>query len=71
MDVVDKPRALRIVSGEYHAVEEQLNLLLKEYAALVWNFLEINGEVRVSVVLVHQSEFRKAQLLQGAGGRIQ
>lgn len=70
MDVVDKPRPLRIISGNHHQVEEQLNLLLKEYAALVWNFLEIAGEVRVSVVMVHQSEFRKAQLLQGAGGRV-
>jgi hypothetical protein len=70
MDAEIKPRRLRIVSGTVHEVEEQLNRMLDDYMTIMWNWVTVGAELRVSVVLMHQSEVRKAQLMMaGQMGR--
>jgi hypothetical protein len=66
MDITEKPRKLRLLSGDYHAVEEQLNQLLDDYTAIVWNFVEVAADLRVTVVLVHSSVMRQQMLAQAA-----
>ena len=71
MDAEIKPRRLRIVSGTVHEVEEQLNRMLDDYMTIMWNWATVGAQLRVSVVLMHQSEVRKAQLMMaGQMGRV-
>jgi len=65
MDIETKPKPLRIVSGPYREMEHQLNQLLKDYVALVWNLCAIADQMHVTCVMIHQSEMRKMQLMQG------
>lgn len=60
-----KPRRLRIVSGTVYEIEEQMNRMLDEYVTVMWNWTVVGAELRVSVVLMHQREVRKAQLMMG------
>jgi hypothetical protein len=57
--------ALRIVSGPVAQVEAELNTLLNDYMAIVWNFAVIKDEQHVTAVLLHGRELRKQQLAQG------
>jgi len=59
---IQTPRKLLIVSGSAAEVEARLNKVLDEYAAVTWNFAVVKDELRITVVLVHQSEMRKAAL---------
>jgi len=59
---IETPRKLLIVSGSAAEVEARLNKVLNEYAAATWNFAVVKDELKVTVVLVHQSEMRKAAL---------
>lgn len=63
MDAEIKPRRLRIVSGTVFEVEELMNRLLDDYVTVLWNWNVVGADVHVSVVLMHQSEVRKAQLM--------
>lgn len=65
MDAEIKPRRLRIISGTVAEVEEQLNRMLHDYMAIMWNWATVGAELRCTVVLMHQSEMRKAQLMMG------
>jgi len=47
-----------------HELEFELNQLLNDYVALVWNFLAVGDHVHGTVVLLHQGEMRKAALMQ-------
>jgi hypothetical protein len=67
MEPTVKPRKLRIVSGPYLAMEEDLNRLMEEYAVMVWNIAVIGDVPHVTAVLILASEMRKAALMQGAG----
>lgn len=70
MDAEIKPSRLRIVSGSVAEVEEQLNRMLDDYVTIMWNWATVGAEVRCTVVLMHQSEMRKAQLMMaGQMGR--
>ncbi len=69
---IGQSKKLLIVSGHPGHVEEQLNILLNDYATVAWNFLPMGDTVIITVVLVHQSEQRKAALMMGgAHGRPQ
>jgi len=59
---IETPRKVLIVSGSAAEVEARLNKVLNEYAAATWNFAVVKDELRITVVLVHQSEMRKAAL---------
>ena len=71
IDPERRPRRLRILSGTVEELELQLNTVLDEYMALVWNFQVVGERIHGTVVMVHASEIRKQQLAQGAvmGGR--
>ena len=56
--------SLRILSGSPEMVEHEANLLLKNYAAIMWNFSVVRDELVITVILVHERELRKAQLAQ-------
>ena len=69
MNIETKPPKLRILSGTPQAVEYELNLLLNDYAALLWNFAGTGDQVTVTVVLIAASEIRMQQMMQGSKGR--
>jgi len=62
MDPLVPERKIRILSASPAIVEHDLQELLKSYMAVTWNFAVVAGELVVTVVLVHESEIRKAQL---------
>jgi hypothetical protein len=64
MELQDKPRALRIISGSAAYIEGELNRLADEYAGTQWNYAVVKDELVITVVLIHHSELRKAQLMQ-------
>jgi hypothetical protein len=61
-----KPPKIRLVSGDAYSVEMELNQLLDDYTAVVWNFLEVASMLRITVVLVHSSVTRQQMLAQAA-----
>ena len=63
MDAEIKPRRLRMVTGTVAEVEEQLNRMLDDYMTVSFNYCVVGTELRVTVLLLHQSEMRKAQLM--------
>jgi hypothetical protein len=70
INIERKPRRLRMISGSVAEVEEQLNRLLDDYIATTFNFAVVGTEIRITVLLMHQSEMRKAQLMMaGQMGR--
>ena len=70
INIERKPRRLRIISGTVAEVEEQLNRVLDDYVTIMWNWATVGAELRCTVVLMHQSEMRKAQLMMaGQMGR--
>lgn len=72
MDVEAKPRKVRIVSGEVEEVELQLNILAESYGAIMWNFSVVDNRMWMTVVMIHESEMRKAALASRAmPGRMQ
>jgi len=58
----EMPR-LRIVTGSAALVELEVNQLLDNYAVLTWNFAVVKDELRMTAVLVAQSEIRKQALI--------
>lgn len=69
MDVNLKPLKIRVIGGNHHEIEQQLNQLLDEYTAVTWNFCPILDQVRVTVVLLHNSVVRMQMIAQPALGR--
>jgi len=68
MEPMIKELKLRIISEKPEVAERALNALLDTYAVVVWNLSPIGDEMRVTAVLLHQSEIRKAQLMMGGPG---
>jgi hypothetical protein len=68
MDPEIKAPKLRIVSDKPEVVARALNVLLDDYAAITWNFAVVKDELTITVVMVHQSEIRKMQLMMGGAG---
>jgi hypothetical protein len=64
MDAEIKLDRLRIVSGTTAEVELELNRLLDDYTAITWAFYDCGGVPTASVVLLNNSEMRKAAFLQ-------
>jgi len=64
MEVTTKLDRLRIVTGPTHEVEVELNRMLDDYTAIVWSFYDCGGVPTASVVLLNNSEMRKAAFLQ-------
>lgn len=62
MEEVIPKRKVRILSAAPAVVEGQLNELGGEYAPVVWNIAPTDAGIMVTVVLLHESEVRKAQL---------
>lgn len=67
IEVEQKPRKLRIVSGSIEVIEEQLNRLLDDYAVLVWNFSVIDDRQQVTAVLISARELRQQAMAAAAG----
>jgi len=63
-----KPRRIRVVSGPIAVVENELEAMFDDWTAMVWNFIEVQGSIVMSVVMVNNSEMRKAAIAQ-AGSR--
>lgn len=68
VEMEKKPRALRIVEGTVAELELELNALLEDYTALVWNFSPVGAEIRGVVVLISNSVVQRQQL--AAAGRM-
>ena len=64
-----KPLRLRIVGGTRAEVERELNEILEEYSAVVWNFVAVGDRVEANVVLFHNSVIARAQLASAGAGR--
>jgi hypothetical protein len=58
----DEPR-LRIVTGRAEAVEAELGALMYDYTPTHWAFAAVGDHMEVTVVLLHDSEVRKQQLV--------
>lgn len=58
----DEPR-LRIVSGRAEVVEAELNVLMFDYTPAHWAFSTVGDHMELTVVLIHDSEVRKQQLV--------
>jgi hypothetical protein len=69
MEFEKKPRRLRIVTGTVAEVEEQLNQLLDSYLATQYNYAVVGDELRVTVVLLHESVVRMHQIAQAGAMR--
>lgn len=69
MEPERKAKRIRILSGTVPEVEEALNRMLDEYAAIVWSFVAAGDHVQVTVVLIAISEMRMQALAQG-GARV-
>ena len=67
MDTEIKPKRLRIVSGRFDLVEDELNRLLDHYVAQSFTFSPIKDEMHVTVVLMHESVVRMMQIAQPQG----
>jgi len=61
---VGNPPKMRILSLAPADMERELNVLLNDYAVTHWHFAAVGDGVRITVVLLHASEVRKAQLMQ-------
>lgn len=59
---MDDGKLVRVISDRVDLVEDQVNALLEKYAALMWHFDVIGGELRLSVVLLNKSVLERAQL---------
>ena len=64
-----KPLRLRIVGGTRAEVERELNELLDDYVAMVWNFVAVGDKVEANVVLFHNSVLMRAQIAAAGAGR--
>ena len=64
-----KPLRIRIVGGTREHVERELNQLIDDYVATVWNFVAVEGKVEANVVLFHSSVVLRNQLAAAAAGR--
>ena len=62
MDDVIPKRKVRILSAAPAVVEVQINEICDEYAPIVWNIAPTDAGIMVTVVLLHESEVRKAQI---------
>lgn len=68
MDMASKPKKLRVISGPVAVVEAQLNELYDDWIFQVWNFLEVNGELVMTVVMHDAKLFRQAAMAANPGG---
>jgi hypothetical protein len=70
MEIEKKPLRVRVISGTVAEMEEQLNRLLEHYMAIQWNYAVVKDELRMTVVLFHESVIRMQQIAQaGLSGR--
>lgn len=71
MEVENKPRKIRFISGPPAVVDAQVNELLGEYGIASINFATTNEGVVVTVYLILASEIRMMQIAQGvANGQV-
>jgi len=63
MDTISSPRTWRILSGSPLQVENLLNSEANEYAPMTWNYSMVGVNLLMTVVCVHQSKLRQAQLM--------
>lgn len=68
MDISTKPKKLRVLSGPVAVVEAQLNELYDDWIFQVWNFLEVNGELVMTVVMHDAKLVRQAAMAANPGG---
>lgn len=64
--IEQKPRAIKIISAPANEVEQQLADLGGEYAIVATNFATVGDRVVITMVLVHSSQLRMAQIASQA-----
>ena len=63
---IGKTPKMRIITGTPAKLDAELNLLLEQdYAPLERTWFDLNGEIVGVITLIHMSEIRKAQMMQG------
>lgn len=67
METESKPRKIRIISGAPALVDAQVNEMLDQYTIQAVNYATCGDRVIVTCFLVHNSEMRKAALMQPMG----
>jgi hypothetical protein len=63
---IGKPPKMRILTGTPAQLDAELNLLLEQdYAPLERTWFNLNDVIVGVITLIHMSEIRKAQMMQG------
>ena len=57
-----QPLPVRIISGPWSVVEQEVNHLLKDYVVTQWAFFAHEGVQHITAILLSQTEVRKAQI---------
>lgn len=66
MEITEKPRMIKIISGRPYDVEEEIAGLGNDYAVTHWHFCSDGPSVYVTAVLIHGSIIRQMQIASQA-----